>query len=89
MRRNLIFSKEKSLLPCCSVYLFCEEGIRPARGLSHEGIPAERCQRKDGLKGGVGVQRRALQSLRLPLSLGSAGLLTQPGSGVFVLLGLF
>lgn len=32
MRRSLIFSKEKSPLPHCSISFFCEEGIHPARG---------------------------------------------------------
>lgn len=88
MRRNLIFSKEKSLLPCCSLYLFCKEGIHPAHGLSHEGIPAKWCQRNGRLKDGVRARRRALQSLHLPFSLDSADLLTRLGSGIFVFLGL-
>lgn len=32
MRRSLIFSKEKSPLPRCSISFFCDEGIHPARG---------------------------------------------------------
>lgn len=47
----MIFSKEKSPLPRCSISFFCEGGIHPARGLSARG------RRGGRLEDGVGARR--------------------------------